>query len=192
MGYLSKRAEEAEPSYLQRNTIEHFFISSHVIPIAASYLRKKLIGVYGLEEEVALSIVNLFPEVKEEIEEILQIQKTNLTDAKVEEILQFILPFKDSSKEAVMELIGDEVELIQGELEMLGQIGSIQETREYWEAVAAEEEARRQEELEAQQAAELAAAEEEYVSSEDAEEVAEEQSEIEDTFDEYIAQKSEE
>ena len=105
MEKLLRRENEAEPSYLQRVALEHAMTFSRVIPMAARFLIKKLQEDYGLKENAAYTIVNVFPEIKEELELVLQNVNVTLSDAKVEEIMELITPFKDSKEDYVRELI---------------------------------------------------------------------------------------
>lgn len=145
MEMLLQREQKAEPSYLQRVAMEHAMSFSRVVPLAARYLVAKLMADYKLSMEAAMTLVNIYPELSEELEMALQAINVNLADATIRDIMELIEPYRNSPEDYVKELIEKEGGAVPEEASL---VTNLEETKIKWkEQAEAEERARLEEEM---------------------------------------------
>jgi DNA-directed RNA polymerase subunit F len=91
---FNKRKKEGELNYLQRIALEHAQLSSKTIGSKAKSLVKKLMSKFELSEEIAIHIVNFYPETIDEIRIFLQDASRVYTTEELQDILDLLIESK--------------------------------------------------------------------------------------------------
>ncbi|NHJ47763.1 MAG: hypothetical protein FK733_08245 [Asgard group archaeon] len=91
---FNKRKKEGELNYLQRIALEHAQLSSKTTGAKAKSLVKKLMTKFELSEDIAIHIVNFYPETIDELRIFLQDASRVYTTDELHAILDLLVESK--------------------------------------------------------------------------------------------------
>jgi len=94
---LTQRGKKGELSYIQRVTLEHATRFSYFNASEARSMVRKLMKKFGMEEEMAIQLVNIAPTTTEELETFLARGPHSYTQEELEKILE-VLTLKKRKK----------------------------------------------------------------------------------------------
>lgn len=87
---FNKRKKDGELNYLQRIALEHAQRSAKVTGRQAKTLVKKIIAEFELSEDIAITIVNFFPETIDELRVFIQDASRVFTTDEVGKLLDLL------------------------------------------------------------------------------------------------------
>ena len=91
---FNKRKKEGELNYLQRIALEHAQLSSKTTSAKAKTVQKKLISQFELTKEIAIHIINFYPETIDELRIFLQDASRVYSTEELHKILDLLVESK--------------------------------------------------------------------------------------------------